>query len=947
MPFAVFGQTQNATEGDSFTSKQTYKNYLHQDIEIDAVLDTLGHTIAINQKVVYHNYSKDTLKTIWFHNWPNSYANKTTPLAIRFEEDYKRIFHFAKPEERGSTDLQNISNAKSETLAWEKPDAIDDILKIDLRKPLLPDSSTIINLQYTVKLPDSRFTGNGYTRNNNFYLRSWYIIPAVYDGEWEVYSDKDLIDFYAPLCDYKVNFTIPEYYTLSSGLVHTKTEALADTKKVFLEGNNLRDLQIYIQKHPDFYRLPTDKFTIKTNISEPSLDTETKLQIGNRITNFLDSLIGPLPIKNILVSDIDQRKSPIYGLNQLPEKLRPFTNRFQYEMELLKTTTNAVLDRVLIINPREEKWVTDGILIYGLMTYVDRYYPEMKLGGSFSKIFGLKWFHAVNLDFNDQYYLGYKNMARRFIDQPLDMARDSLLKFNYSISNMYKAGLGLKYLEDYLEDDVVSKSIKNFVNEWQFKQSSAQDFKTILETHAQKDIDWFFEDYVATNKKIDYKIADVTDRGDSLMVTLRNRRNNTMPVSLYALKEDSIVNKIWVKGFLNDTTLVLSKNNANRLVLDYNRTIPEVRRSNNYKNLDGVFNKPLQLKLFKDVEDPSKNQTFFMPVLEFNNIYDGVTVGGKIYNKTIIKKPFIYKLTPTYGFKSKALLGSFLFTLTQQINDFGWYAFNAGISGSRTSYARDLYANGLAPSVSLFYRKKDLRSNLFQSINIRNVSIYRDRDPDIPLNTPNYSVLNARYYFSDSNFSNSFIFRGNLEISKRFSKISTTAFYRKLFLSNRQISFRLYAGTFLNNNTQADNGYFDFALDRPSDYLFDYNYIGRSESTGLASQQYIVAEGGFKSILPTRYANQWITTLNGTVSIWNWIHAYGDIGLLKNEGFTPYFAYDSGIKLSLVTDYFELYFPVASNNGFEIGQPNYDRKIRFLVTLNFKTLIGLFTRRWY
>jgi hypothetical protein len=47
------------------------------------------------------------------------------------------------------------------------------------------------------------------------------------------------------------------------------------------------------------------------------------------------------------------------------------------------------------------------------------------------------------------------------------------------------------------------------------------------------------------------------------------------------------------------------------------------------------------------------------------------------------------------------------------------------------------------------------------------------------------------------------------------------------------------------NKTASD--FFSYAADRPTDYLFDYNYLGRSESTGLYSQQFILAEGGFKS----------------------------------------------------------------------------------------------------
>jgi len=99
--------------------------------------------------------------------------------------------------------------------------------------------------------------------------------------------------------------------------------------------------------------------------------------------------------------------------------------------------------------------------------------------------------------------------------------------------------------------------------------------------------------------------------------------------------------------------------------------------------------------------------------------------------------------------------------------------------------------------------------------------------------------------------------------------------------------------------------------------------------------------------LDTRFANQWLTTINAEASIWNWIFAYGDAGYIKNSGSSPQFVWDSDIKLSLVADYFELYFPVASTNGFEMGQNNYGEKIRFKVTLSPKTLLGLFTRRWY
>jgi len=90
-----------------------------------------------------------------------------------------------------------------------------------------------------------------------------------------------------------------------------------------------------------------------------------------------------------------------------------------------------------------------------------------------------------------------------------------------------------------------------------------------------------------------------------------------------------------------------------------------------------------------------------------------------------------------------------------------------------------------------------------------------------------------------------------------------------------------------------------------------------------------------------------MTTLNGSCNVWNWIELYGDLGMIKNKYQSPQFVYDSGVRLNLVTDYFELYFPVYSNNGLEINQKNYNEKIRFVITFSPGTLINLFNRKWF
>ena len=185
----------------------------------------------------------------------------------------------------------------------------------------------------------------------------------------------------------------------------------------------------------------------------------------------------------------------------------------------------------------------------------------------------------------------------------------------------------------------------------------------------------------------------------------------------------------------------------------------------------------------------------------------------------------------------------------------------------------------------------------------------------------------------------------DLQFASNFGKATADVTFRRLFNDNRQINLRLFAGLFLYNSTNSN--FFNFALDRPTDYLFDYNYLGRSESTGIISQELIVAEGDFKTKLPNASANQFLTTANASFNVWNWIEVYGDVGLMKSKSENVRFVYDNGIRFNLVPDYFELYFPVYSNNGWEIAQKNYQEKIRFVVVFNPNSLLGLFTRKWF
>ncbi|MEX0275163.1 MAG: metalloprotease, partial [Flavobacteriaceae bacterium] len=318
---------------------------------------------------------------------------------------------------------------------------------------------------------------------------------------------------------------------------------------------------------------------------------------------------------------------------------------------------------------------------------------------------------------------------------------------------------------------------------------------------------------------------------------------------------------------------------------------------------------------------------------------------------TFLERPFVYDLSPSYAPREKALVGFGRLSYRKYHNTSGHYVSTYSLRGSTSHYQENSRYSTVTPSIGFGWRPDNLRSNKRHFLNFRYINVFRTKDPSLGdfETPPDYSVFNARYVNVDNGIIDYMSWFADAQFAKDFSKLVFEMEYRKLFESNTQFNLRFFAGKFLRNKTLSynDPNYFSFALDRPTDYLFDYSYLGRSEDDGIFSQQIVIAEGGFKSKLDNPFANDWMATVNTSINLWRWIELYGDAGLVKNKGIKERFVYDSGIRLNLVTDYFELYFPVYSNLGWEVAQPNYAERIRFIVTVSPKTLLGLVRRKWF
>lgn len=918
----------------------------HSQIKVEVNMVT--NNLDIIQDLTFFNQSQDTLKTIVLNDWMHGYSSRNTALAERFSDEFYRDFHLARKKELGSTDNLSIIDNSSKSLSWKRNHSNSDFIIVDLGSKLAPNQKISIKLKYSVKIPSDKFTKYGYSYDGGMNLKNWFLTPARFENhEFIQYNNNNLDDITNAVSDFDIDLKIPKDFFVTTDLNSLEIENNIFFSNYKLEGENRTDFSIYIEPQNSFLNFKNNSLNVALNFKKTKINTVQEAVVINKVVTFIDNFIGRYPFEKIIVSQVDYDRNPFYGLNQLPSFLSPFPDEFIFEIKFLKTYLNNFLKNSLHLNPRKDNWIYDGIQVFAMMKYIDENYPDMKMFGSISNYSLLKSFNLINLNFNEQYSYFYMLMARKNLDQPLSNPKNTLIKFNEQLASKYRAGLSFRYLDKYLGQLTIPESIQLFYENFKGKQVNRLDFETILNKNSDKDIGWFFKTIIDSRDIIDYKFFEVSKTIDSITFSINNRTGVSVPVPVYGLKNNKIVFQKWIDSKNIDSTLTLERKNADKIVLNYKNEVPEYNLRNNWKSLKGFYpnNRPLKFTFMKDLEDSHYNQILYVPTLTYN-LYDGLTPGIRLHNKAILDKPFSFDVNPTYSATTNTFTGEASFVLNNNIRDSNLYNVRYSLSGSYFHYAPDASYLRINPTIQFRVRESNFRDNRKQLLTFRQVVVNREKSAfTLDNTTENYSVFNAKYINNKTEIIKHFNFITDLQLASKFGKLSSEIQFRKLFDDNRELSIRLFAGSFLFNNSNSN--FFSFALDRPTDYLFDYNFYGRSESTGIFSQQFIMADGGFKSKSNTPFANQWLTTANFGYTIWNFLEAYGDIGFLKNKFSNPEFVYDSGIRMNLLPNYFELYFPIYSNNKLDISQFKYNEKIRFVVTLNPAIVVNLFTRKWF
>ncbi len=900
-----------------------------------------NNRLNIKQRIVYYNKSTRNLHQIKLINFVSAYKNRNTSLLDRKLEDRKTDLYYAKENQLGKL-ITLLVNGQAYSDDFDKENIFIDV------PTLMPNDSAQLNLEYSVQIPDAQFTGYGVSKNDVL-LKYFFLVPDYFDTENAQKKHYFNID---------ETINVDTFYAVdfSSSPMKVSSNLPEKSPKIF-EGKLNKDVEVYLSSE--------ENFKIATFLDGKNYLVEFAYPLSEEEKNYLEFYL-PLQLKfikekisylpeKIFISKKSKLKNDFLGNDDIKFwkfNFKLFTNAENIDLDYISIVSQEVADQIFVADKNKTHWLTNGLKTYLEIQYLEKFYSQHKLLGNLPnyKIFGirpLKYSYISELKLTDRYSLPHQYIMAQNFDQKIDENLRYLSNFNEFAVSKFETGSILNFIAEKMGVHYFDDFLKNYLSNYKNTTIDTKDFLNQMAICSGYSSE-FLEEYIQHKNRINFKLKSFKNIDNNIHIKVSKNTSLNIPFKLETLNESGVKSTYWYDtNNKHDTnTYVIPNDNIKKIIINDQFAFPESNYRDNYLYTKGLFSnsKKIKFKFFSEIPNPEYNEIYVAPKLFWNN-YDKFLLGAKFQNKSLIDRPFLYSITPFYSTGTNSLTGSITALYKIQPAESFFRNINLGVMSSYFHYNYNLAYTKLSLSASMLLNKNP-RSQISRSIVTSYNFFQRDLSPQMiaEKDYKKYNIWNAGFIYSESGIIKDKYLFGNLQLMEDYQKISAESYYRWEYAKNKKLSLRFFGGAFINNKTR--NNTFDFGISKVSNYAFSYDLLAQSASSGILSQQFVIAEGGFKSLI-NKTANQYILSTNLDFHAWKMFNIYADMGVYKNKYEPAEFIWDSGIKLKVIPDFLEIYFPIQSSLGFEPGFKDYKSRIRYTLSLNLNSVIGHFRKGWY
>ena len=960
------------------------QEYFQQTVnyKINVRLDDVKNELFANETIEYTNNSPDTLSFIYFHLWINAYKNNNTALAKQMLENGNTDFYFSKQSNKGYIDSLDFK-VNGEKIKWETDSVYIDICKLYLNKPLKAGETIFITTPFYVKIPEI-FSRMGHYKQS-YQISQWYPKPAVYDKYgWHQMPYLNQGEFYSEFGSFNVLITVPKNYVVAAtgNLLNInekkwidekvrKTEQIQNfneqdmsfppsdslTKSLRFIEKNIHDFAWFADKR--YYvlksqvELPKSKRKVNTYVyffNDQAYLWKNALEYVNDAIKYYSLWYGEYPYNNctsVLGS------LPVGGGMEYPtiNIIGEMSDKYDLEATIMHETGHNWFYGMLGFNERRYPWMDEGINTFSEARYINTKYPNNRLYKFFAGRKTANLLGILNEKYKYMQEMAYLFTARNNTDQPISLSSEDYTMINYGAIVYYKAAFSIDYLKNYLGEKKFNEIMQKFFKQWQYKHPYPEDIKKCFEENSDKNLDWFFNDVLNTTKKIDYKAKTIKDN----KLTVRNLGKINSPLNISEIKNNKVVYSQWYDGFKGEKKFKINKKDADKIVIDYSKNMPDVNRKNNTIKTHGIFKQiePIKFKMFGIIENTNKTQINFIPAFGWNN-YNKCMLGIILNSPIVPYQKFDYLLMPLYSFGKSDFAGSG--NISYKIFPNNNFIQNLKISLSVSQYSfgieKDANFQRYEAKTEINIRKLYPRSSINNTVTISSISASDLEDYFYNDKQTHKFFYNIKYDLTNRRKINPYNISVNIQTSKGFVKSWIETNYKITYNKvNKGLDIRFFAGKFLYSDNKYYGNY-NFRLSGSTgyqDYTFDNMFLGRMESISnnsdnhLLSQQFVKNDGGFTTYAYLGQTDNWLTSINLTTSLPLKIplKIYANIGTyynIKKYNLSKFIICEAGIELPIIKNIFVIYAPVIMSEDLKENNDyitdNYWQKIRFVLNLN-------------
>ena len=948
------------------------QEYFQQEvnIKIDVKLNDIKHELNGYESIQYINNSPDTLLYLYFHLWPNAYSGNNTALAKQLINLKGKQKFFKDKELQGFIDSLDF-RINGLSVQWNLFPDNPDICTLWLNTPLKPHDTILIATPFHVKIPLGVTSRLGHI-GESYQISQWFPKPAVYDIKgWHHMPYLDQGEFYSEFGNYDVSITLPSNYVVgATGNLQNESEkewlqSLAkDTAwKQFPDiishsfpetSDRYKTLRYTAHDIHDFAWFADKRFHVQTGeiqlpdssrkISTMILFTNEQISFWKDALNYVNNsieyfsqLIGNYPydsftaVQSTLSAGLGMEYPGITVIGRA-------VDAFELDEVISHEVCHSWFYGAVGSDERRYPYLDEGIVSAYTTRYMNEKNPERKLWKFYFKNFKTARFFGMDKMpeslLNDVEWLIH---ARSNLEQPIDLPSPDFSSINYGIMLYYKAPLGFNFLNKYLGDSIYNKALQQYYRAWKFRHPTPADLQTELESVSGRNLDWFFNDFIGTTKRLDYKILKLS--GSHLLV--KNNAELAVPLIISGMKNDTAVFEKWHEGFEGKKWIELPPGDYQEIKIDPGHVMPELYRLNNNIRMSGLLKKadPVRIRFYFTIEDPDKRTLLYVPVLNWNR-EDGFMVGVAMNNGIILPKKIEYSIVPFFSFKKPDIEGSSAFsfkilpwntlirmaTITVDGMKFGAPFQNYYTAKLRT----DLYFRN--------YREYN-NHRIFGSYSLASDLQMIENGEKAGMN----SFLQFGYNYTKTGLLNPMNLTSLIEFNDSFQKTAFDLNYKYNYnSSNRGLDIRLFTGMMFKNN--AVNSLYALSPSGRSGrelYLYQGTYPDRFSDfpENFWSRQMTLSEGGLISHVNDSlgYSKFLISltltsTLPGPLAK---LPVRPFINVLLNgadKSHSSELFFEGGVKTG-IWNIFEIYVPILVSDNIESVSGSFKDRIRFILNL--------------